>query len=295
MTRTITATAILALTAGAAAADGVNYARLSYDYNNFSVDSDDASIGIFQGDIEYSIDQFVLGAELEVLTTDADDDDTFVIYDIWGGYAATPEVLVGLGLTGSDDDVEDTQGAQAFGQFVTGQFGVGIRVSKEDLDEDNITTDVFGNYNVAPEIKLGLVLTGNSEFDGTGYIASADYDDGQIDARAFFEGNTEFDAGQFGVRGNYKVADAFRASAAFATNSGDDAADATAFLVGGGYEFADGAWVDLGIGQIDFEDADTVDRIEVSVSFETGDRKRLDNQFEQDRFDDLTSTFLVSF
>jgi len=97
MIRTITATAIVALTAGGATAQGLNYARLSYDYNDF--DTNDVDFGLFQGEIEYSINQFVLGANVRNFDLNGDViDSNFTTYNVWGGYTISPQALVGIGL-----------------------------------------------------------------------------------------------------------------------------------------------------------------------------------------------------
>ncbi|WP_373635533.1 hypothetical protein [Yoonia sp. SS1-5] len=289
MIRTITTTAILALTAGTAMADGLNYARFSYDLNNFSDDSgaDDIKTSVFQGEFEYSIDQFVLGANLTNFAVDVSDESSLTVYDVWAGFVATPEIMAGLGLTGASFGDEDTNGAEFFGQYTTDQFGIGVRVAQLDFEEDNISTILNGQVSVTPEVELGAVIWKDSEFDGTGYMLSTDYDNDLIDARAYYQSNTEAESGFFAVRGSYKVADMFRISALYETVVGDEEFDVSFYTIGGGYEFVDGAWIDVNYGQIDFGDEfEKVDRIQAAISFEMGDRLRLDNQFEQDTTDD---------
>lgn len=293
MIRTITATAIVALTAGAASAQGLNYARLSYDYNNLDDGSDDLDVGLFQGEIEYSINQFVLGANVRNLDFDGDGfDGNATFYDAWGGYTISPQALVGIGLTGvSVDDGDDFNGGELFGQYVTAQYGAAARIELDDFDEDNVRGTLYGEYRPSQGLEFGLTIDDNTDVSGSDYKVSADYDDGAIFARAYVEGNTDDDGGIIAVRGHYNFAGAFRASAVLGTTFGDDFDDLTSYAVGGGYQFVEGAWFDLGYGQLDFDDGDNVDRIQAVISFETGRRLRLDNQFEQDGVDDNSAVF----
>ncbi|MFG5380637.1 hypothetical protein [Yoonia sp. R2-816] len=296
MRRSLTMTAIAALCAGPAFADGVNYARLSYDFTKFDADSVETELGLLQGGIEYQTGQFLFTGDALNITADVDaggvgDSDTSSsAYAIAAGYMFTPEVLAGAGVLIADEegDAEDTEGFELFGQYQTAEFGVGLNVAKFDADEDNVTTSLYGEFVATPGVTLaGFVIT-ESEFDGSDFNLSADYEDGAIAVRAFYNDSTEDDEGVFGVRGHYEFTPQLRASASYATNLGDDLPDGSVFAIGGGYQIVDGLWVDANYGIVDSDEVSgDIDRIQASLTYELGDRKRIDRRLEQDAIDDL--------
>ena len=286
MFRSITMTAVAALLAGPAFADGVNYARLSYSYTDLQADNDffDQEIGLFQGVLEYEVSQFLLSADAVSISNEGtgfSDTDTF--YTLSGAYMFTPEALAGLGLIFVDPETGDsTTGFEVFGQYQTAQFGVGLNVRQQDTDEDNITTTVVGEYAVAPGITLGAFVSDESDFDTTVYRGSADYDQGPVTARAFVTGENDVDGGLFGVRGSYEITPQIRASASYQTLFGDDFNEDSVYSIGAGYQIVDGLWFDASYGQIDAEDnAADADRIQAVLSYELGGQTRIDRSFQQ--------------
>lgn len=295
MFRSITMTAVAALLAGPVFADGVNYTRLSYDFTNYDSDfglEGDASL--LQGTVEYEISQFLLSAD--ILNLDFDGSSS-TAYGVAGAYMFTPEALAGLGVFGNDPDSGDnTTGFEVFGQYETAQFGVGLNVTKDDTDEDNVTTTLVGEAEVTSGVTLGASVATESESDGTDYVLSADYDLGPIEARAAVSGTSEDDGGLFGVRGSYEFTPQFRASASYQTSYGDDLVDESVFTVGGGYQIVDGLWFDANYGIIDSDDySDDIDRIQATLTFETGTQKRIDRRFSQASIDDLQAGAGVGF
>lgn len=287
MFRSITMTAVAALMAAPAFADGVNYARLSYDYSYYEDDSDDLDLGLLQGSVEYEVSQFLLSAEVLNFSRDGDNVETF--YSASGAYIFTPEALAGIGVFGSNPEVGDsTSGFEVFGQYETPQFGAAINVSQADTDEDNITTTLYGEAAVAPGVKLGASLSTQSEFDGTGYSLIAEYDEGPIFGRATIDSNSEDDGGLFGVRASYDITPQIRAAAAYQTSYGDDFVDLSVFAIGGGYQVVEGLWVDASFGVIDGDVfADEVNHVQASVTYELGTQKRIDDRFQQAALDDI--------
>lgn len=298
MLRSLTFTAVAALMAGPVMADGVNYARLSYDFTNYDDDAGgEADIGLFQGDVEYELGQVLLSAQILSITTDFGSSATNNAFGAAGAYMITPEALVGIGLFGTDPEFGDeTNGFEVFGQYETAQFGVGIDITQFDVDEDNITTTLYGEAEVVPAVVLGASLQNDSEFDGTRYVLSAEYDDGPIFGRGYINGDSEFEGGIFGVRGDYEFTPQIRASAAYTTTYGDDYFDNSAFTVGGGYQVIDDLWVDANFGIIDLETAsDDINRFQIAITYEMGDRKRIDTRFDQASIDDLQAGFGAGF
>ncbi len=312
MLRTLTFTAVAALMTGPVMADGVNYARLSYDFTNIGNDDFDDDVSLLQGGVEYTTGQFLLGADLQYVDTELEGiiESQALSYALSGAYMITPEVLVGLGLNGTDVEIEtdlgdfegDANGFEVFGQYQTSDFGVGVNVVSFDSDEDNLNTTIYGEFSAASAVTLAGFASVDSEdednggSEGTDYYLSGDYEAGDVFARAYIAGNTDADAGIFGVRGHYDFAPQIRATASFATRTGDDASDVSFFTVGGGYEVVDGLWADANIGIVDGDDvAEDITRLQVALTYEIGDRKRLDRRLEQDAIDDVQSAGAFGF
>lgn len=285
MLRSMTTTAALALLAGSAAADGISYAYLSYDYQDFSTDAlANPTVTLFQGQVEYELNQFVLGADINNTAIDSDiGTGDFQEYGFSGAYRVSPQILAGLGMQFfSEGDVDETT-YEIFGQYVADPFGAAINYTFDD--DDNSITGLFGQYAVNAGIDVGAVIFTNSVDDGFDYHISGDYAQGAIDGRVFLAGNSEVDGQTFGVRGNYAFGEAFRATASYETTLGGDFTD-TALRIGGGYEVTEGVWLDASYGQLDLEDIDTVDVLRALITFEMGDRARLDNEMTQDIVED---------
>lgn len=284
----LSTTAIVALVAGTVAADGVRFAQLSFDRNNYSAGDEDIDANQFVGEIEYQTGDFLISGSVENNTaSDSDTDVSVREISASGGYFLSPEALVGLTFTNVDNDVADATLAGAFAQYRTNEFGVGIRVL-QNLDSDDTLYLGVATFEVSPGLELGLGLTSTSETDGTGYVASANYDQGPIDGRVYFAGNSESDDNIFGVRGSYEFAGAFRGTAAFESISGGED-EYTSYKIGAGYRITDGAWVDASIGQIDPSNGEAIDTLSLSISFETGAPVRLDRAFERDLRDDFNA------
>lgn len=289
MFRTITVTSIVAIAASSAAADGLNYGRYSYDYKSYSNDDEDASTGFFQVDLEYEFNNFVLDGKFmnTAFSEDAGDYD-FQTTKASAAYRITPEVLAGLGATYITDGDFDTTTYEVFGQYTNEQLGVALNITQNE-DDDTFTT-LFGEYKVGSIFTLGMIL-GTSSLDdaGTDYIFLAEYNEGPINARSFYSSNTDAESGLFAVSADYQFSYAYRASASYMTSSGN-ANEVMSFDIGAGYQITEGAWVDATIGTLDFEGGDTLNTFGIALTFETGERTRLDNRMNQDQVDHLLST-----
>lgn len=293
MLKYIFSASALALVAGGAVAQELEYARLSYDYNFFQFDEDefedaDVVTGIFQGEVEMSFDQIFLGAGVRNFSSDLNDEgdtETATLYDVWAGYGARPGVLFGAGLTGLSSDDLNRSGFEVFGQYVEDAFKASITLLKFDFDDDNLRTIANGAYGINPAVTLSATLIHDSDFDGVQYYVAADYDQGSVAGRVYYLGDTDIDSNFFGARATYEFGNAFRAAAIYDTFSGENDADFSVFALGGGYEVVDGAWIDLDVGNYDANGSDAL-RVQATISFETGSRIRVDSAFEQDRFND---------
>ncbi|WP_296426730.1 porin [Yoonia sp.] len=287
MLRTLTTTAIIALIAGSATADGVNYGRFSYDFTNFDDGFNEADISIVQGAIEYGFGQVLITADIVSTTVEDGGSFDFQQYSLGGGYLITPEILVGAGVIGIKSELSDQNGYEIFGQYQTDQFGVALNVAKPDSDADYTYSTLYGEVAVTPAVNLGLALSQYSDESWTYYVASAEYNEGPIAARAYYQGYSDEDTAILGLRGSYELNAPFRILASYETIVGDDLVDISVYTVGGGYRITDGVWFDANIGQITGDSVMTdIDRVQATITFETGKRTRIDNSFNQDALDD---------
>ena len=283
MLRAILTTAVLAVLATPGFAQDLTFGQVDLDYTNISADGGELDSTALNGDVEFEVNQFLLGASFNNQSLDSGMGSslTFLGYEAFGAYMLTAETLVGAGLIGVDFDGDDINGFEVFGQYRTDQFGVAINFSRLDDDgaEFDFTT-LYGQAEVTPGVTLGAVVESVSETDGTVYVLSAEYDAGPIFARTYYDGFTDVDGGIFGVRGSYDFTDVISASASYQTSVDDFFGDFTAYTVGAGYEFTEGLYGDFAVGRIDLGGGDEADLLQIGLSFELGDRRRLDNQID---------------
>lgn len=293
MIRIFSTTAIIALISGAASADGLTYGYGSYEFSNYSAESGDADVSHFVGAMEYEVNQFLLSADFNRLSLSSGGiSDSTSFYSVGAAFKATPDILVGAGLTGVAGDGDDANGFEVFGQYSTSQFGVALNVAKPSDEFDDVLTTIYGTYQATPDLDFGVSVQQNSEQDDeTRYELSAGYARGPIDVRGYYDAFSEFDAGFFGIHGTYDVTPDIRVLAGYQAIVGDDVGfDLSAYRIGGGYQVAQTVWVDVFFGQI-MGDASDLDRLGIQLTFETGGRQRIDNTFAQNNIDDQTAGF----
>lgn len=285
MKRFILTAAATALIAGSASAEGISYIRLSYDYQSHTGEFGDPTLSFFQGTVDYELDEFVIGASFDSTSISSDVvDSDFQDLGISGAYVLSPEILGGAGFLRRSSDAGDSTAFELFAQYVTDSFGVAANHAL--LEDDETQTVLFGEYALNSDLVLGAIVVSESSADGTGYQISADYNAGSIEARAFISGDTDADGNVFGARAHYEFGDAYRIGAGFENISGAAFDDRT-IQVGAGYNVIEGVWIDARVGQIDLEDSSTVDFLRLLVTYETGDRARLDNTMAQRSSDDI--------
>ncbi|WP_341365939.1 hypothetical protein [Yoonia sp. BS5-3] len=287
MQRIVLTAAAFAVLASAASSEGISYTRLSYDYQAHTGEFGDPTLGFFQGAIDYERDQYVFGAIFDNTSVSSDvGDGSFSDLGIWGGYVVTPEILAGAGLINRSGDTDESTSYELFGQYVTSAYGAAINYTL--LEDDESQTALFGRYGLSDGFEVGGLFVSNSASEGSVYQLHANFDAGAVDARAFVTGNTEIDGNVFGLRGNYTFGEEFRAGGAFETFVGAEFNDRT-IQISGGYSFLDDLWIDGSVGQIDLDEGATVDFVRVLLTYETGDRARLDATIAQDSSDDFWS------
>lgn len=297
MFRFITMTVAAASLAVPAFAEGITYARLSYTYAERDADSSsfDLERDLLQGAIEYEVAGFLLSADVldqefengfGVVGTDR-------LYTLSAAYMITPEVLAGLGVLSYEDSPDDpVNGFEVFGQYQNTDFALGLNVTQQDVDSDNVTTTAFGEFVVAPGVIIGMSVADQSVFEETGSRISLDYSRGSVSARVFVTGDNYNNGGRYGVRGTYAFTPDIRALAGYAASYGDDFRESYTYRIGAGYQIVDGLWFDASYGQrdVDFDPLDA-EFVQAVLSYEIGDQMRIDRRFRQAAIDDARSSF----
>lgn len=280
-----TAITALALLAGPATAEGITYGFLSYDYQDFSTDDfGNPTVTYLQGQIDYDLDQFIIGADLNRGTIDNDlGDDDFQEFGIFGGYKVNPQILAGVGIIQSDAGGSTTDGTELFGQYIAAPYGVALNYIS--LDDDVSSTSLFGEYVLNPQFVLGAIVTSTSEDSGVSYHLSGDYSAGRIAGRAFVADDNIGDDSVFGIRGDYEIVQNIRIGASYESNFGGDFSE-SAFRLGGSYQFTPEISAEASFGQLDIEGSPTIDVIRALLKYEIGERARLDLRLNQDRTED---------
>ncbi|MEJ8560912.1 porin [Yoonia sp. GPGPB17] len=293
--KALTATALGVLAAPAFAQE-LTYGSFSLDYINITPEGDGEELTSFdlQGEGEFTVNQFVLGAvgSNDVFEFGDGPEVTVRKLGVYAGYEITPEALVGAGFTSLnvDDEFsdEDLNGFDIFGQYQTGAFGIAVNYSRpdQDIDDFDITT-LFVEAEVSPGFTVGGIVESFSEVDENAYFLSASYDAGQIFGRAYYTSIQDADFAIYGARGEYWFTDAIALTGGFETISGDDfGIDYTALSIGGEYEFAPGIAASASYTNID-SDGDDADALSIGLTYEVGSRKRLDRNMTEDAFEDL--------
>lgn len=303
MIRTTLSIAALGVMAAPAFAQELTYGAFSLDYSVLSIEDsggDELTNFDLQGDGEFTLDQFVLGAGISNDNFDDGDgfDFTVRILDLYAGYEITPEVLVGAGFTNTTVDFgggdDDFSGYNLFGQYQTGAFGVAVNYNRPDQDFDDFEiTTLFAEGEVAPGVTVGGIVESISDVDETGYFLSAEYDAGQIFGRAYYTSISDIDFGLYGLRGAYRFDDAISITGGVEAASGDDfIGEYTALSVGGAYEFAPGVAATARYTNIDVDGGSGADAFAVGLTYEMGARKRLDRSMLDDATTDLETGIL---
>lgn len=148
----------------------------------------------------------------------------------------------------------------------------------------------MGQYIINQNVTAGARVAWLSNWinDDYSYQLNAEYVAGPFDLRGHYTGFSDANTGTLGARGYHNFTDDIRGYASYQSNVGSDSNDTSYYLIGGGYRFSERVWVDGAYGQtlgnpFSFSD---FDRFTLTISIDTGIRKRLDDTFEQDILDD---------
>jgi hypothetical protein len=278
----------------------LTFGSVGLNYSQLSEGGQDISSTTLDGQIEYSYDQFLLGAGLRTQTSDGFGGD-LTITGLTGfvGYAPTVEILVGAGISHIEVDSGggggDLSGFEVFAQYRTPMFGGAVSYTEPDTDEGDFSlTSYFAEAEVSPGIKLGAIVDDFSEFDEAVYYISADYEQGPIAVRGYYNGVSGEDFAIYGVRGTYAVTPMIDVSASIGGFQQFLSDEGTTVTVGGSYAVSDSFSIDGSIGRLSADDQD-INSLRIGLTYEVGASKRLDvsmaNAVRDDRTNGLDAVF----
>ncbi|WP_342071335.1 porin [Yoonia algicola] len=283
MIKTSLTIAALGVFAAPAFAQELTFGSAGLNYSDISDSSDDFSTTVFNGEVEFSYDQFLFGANLDAQSFDAfGDDATVTNLGAFVGYAPVPELLLGASITnlsldaGSTDDT--LTGYEILAQYRTPTFGGAIVYSVPDSDEEDFdVTTYYAEVEVVPGMTLGAVVDDFSGVDDNIYNVSADYAQGPIAVRGYYTGITGEDLAIYGVRGSYDFGNGFSATGSIGGFEEFLADEATIMTIGAGYAFYDGLSIDASVGRLSI-DSDDLDILQIGLTYEFGAPTRLDTK-----------------
>ena len=304
MIRTTTAAVALFAFSAPAIAQEVTYLSFGTTWTQLSLGSDDLSSTKFEGDLEYSFDQFLFGLELHSVRLETMGEGTLTTFKGFAGYAPLPEALIGAGFThlseGGDFGGDDVNGFEILAQYRAGMFGGAVVYARPDNDNDDLSiTSYYLQAEAMPGLTFGAVFDDTSpDYDATPYVLSVDYAQGPISGRAFYHGITDFDGSYYGVTGAYEVMPQLSLTAAIANLDEFIVFDANAYSVGAAYEISEGIFAEASFGQL-MGDGPDIDVISLSLTYAIGDQTRFHRSMQSAASADRTisglSVFLPDF
>ncbi len=298
MIKTSLTIAAFGILAAPAFAQELTFGSAGLNYSSISDDTEDFSTTVFNGEVEFSYDQFLFGAQLDAQSLDTfGDDATFTNLEAFVGYSPLPELLLGASITNLNIDAgftdETLSGYELLAQYRTPTFGGAIVYSVPDSDEEDFdVTTYYAEVEVVPGMTLGAVVDDFSEFDENIYNVSADYAQGPIAVRGYYTGVTGEDLAVYGVRGSYDFGMGFSATGSIGGFEEFLADEATIISIGAGYAFYEGLSIDASVGRLSI-DSDDLDVLQIGLTYEFGAPTRLDtkmtNAIREDRQNGLNT------
>lgn len=90
----------------AAAAEGLTFGHFNLEYTDAQFTTDDPNVAVLEDAAEYELNQFLLSTDIKYRQFDGfpGSDFSTTPYELGAGYFITPEVLLGLGVTGTGND-----------------------------------------------------------------------------------------------------------------------------------------------------------------------------------------------
>lgn len=285
---TSTAFALVVTASSAAQAQEVTY--LSYGLSFESSDyggGDTLDTVIVEGAVEYSINQFVLMAEIDRASfVFGGGSEELGTIGARAGYEFAPGSLVYVGVGSFQALGDSTTTAEIGAQYDAGTFQVGLHYSSLP-DEDIDAVSLALGYEIAPNSEAGIRYTSYLETDQSSTLLFGTHESGPLSV----DGSVEvFNGGDFtfaGVNGTYEFGGRYRALGGLNLVDTDLGSNLTSVQIGAGYQVADNMWIDASYTHLSF-DSDDGHTLGLMFRFETGDRALLVDRSDEirlNRFD----------
>uniref|UniRef100_UPI0035C79C79 hypothetical protein n=1 Tax=Yoonia sp. TaxID=2212373 RepID=UPI0035C79C79 len=262
----------------------------------------DYDIMAFDGAFEYQINQFVLGGALAGQSIEASIGLSQDLRRI-GGFAAyqiTPEILVGLGFDDVETKIDNGFGdftiqndvVSGFAQYQNENFGVAVarrNVKNESFEFD--VTSYFGEVRIGDNFTAGAVVEAYTDSDEQIYHLSADFVSGPWAARGFYTSASYLDGGYFGLRGEYTFGSGVAVIAGY-DDSSDDLfiGDFSSASIAANYQFNDALSAQATYKLFQLGNDDEVQSLGVTLDYQFGMSKRLDEKMYRAIRDDLSQS-----
>ena len=273
----ITSTALALVVAASGAAQSQDVTYLSYGLGFESKDyggGDTLDTFIFEGAVEYSINQFVLMAKIDGDSFNfGGGSEELSVIGARAGYEFAPGSLVYVGV-GSLMlfDVSRTT-AEIGAQYGAGAFQAGLHYSSIPDDDIESVTLALG-YEIAPTSEVGIRYTSFLGIDESSTLLFGSYESGPLSVDGSLEVFSGGDFSVAGVNGTYEFGGRYRALGGlilFDTGGGNNY---TAVQIGAGFQVADNMWIDASYAHLSL-DPGNGHTLGLMFSFETGDRALL--------------------
>ncbi|MEQ6250584.1 porin [Sulfitobacter sp. HNIBRBA3233] len=263
MLRKILLTTILCGSASAAAAE-LTYGAAFAKYHDIDAGSaGSADVKTFGGAAEYRTGNLTFSGELGRVDIEGIDLD-FATLGV--GYTLANGITLGLDHAEFDLLGDDAGVTSVYAMYSVLNYTLGLSIG-EASELDETVYSVFGAWDVTEGGTVGLDIV---QIDGdTLFAGYADYDLSQYSVQADLLSSDGLDL--FGVAGKYELGNGFAVIASLGAFD-LDGLGGKAVNIGAQYEFTPGANVELALGRIDVDGADTIDQATFGVSYELGRR-----------------------
>lgn len=266
--KTLSSALAISVAASGAYAQDVTY--LTYGLGFSVTDSVGSDINATEvvGAVEYSINQFVLFADVNGSFFSGDFGNESV-HDIKArvGYEFAPGSMVFGGVSSlsifNDNLVMYELGGQY--DFGTGQVGL---VYNDLPDEDVAAVTLAGAYTVAPGSEIGASFTKLTDEDELTYFVFGTYENGPLSVDGSVMGITEFDLSVVNIGATYEFGGQYRAVGELSSLTGGGN-NFTGVTAGIGYEISENLWIDATYTGYNEDDASAIG---IALTFETGTR-----------------------
>ena len=262
MFRKFVITSLLCGSATAASAE-FTYGNAFAKYHSLNADGGSADIRTLGAGMEYRYNSFTFSGEFGRIYVEGNALDST---NFGFGYTLSNGVTLGLDYSRFDLLGQDVDITSAFAMLTTGEFTLGASIGEaSEIDEQ--VYSIFGAWDVTPTGTVGLDIV-------------------RVDNETLYAGYVDYDLERFSVQADListDGVDVIAASGAYSLGYGMSligslgrfdlgGAGGNAITIGGQYEFSPGANIELAVGRISVDGADSINLATFGLSYEMGRR-----------------------